>query len=214
VFGLSATFSEAAIWLVYGLEGTWGLQKYRERRIKETERAVSSENSGCFHDGENVLKFVTAAHQMLLHDLHKSDTITEAVVEMIYHMLAPEVSRVLSSALWTMVKHKLQKEKPTHPQKKIYSVRNQPTLVLETPIAFDESPAHLEGKPQERTTHSDDTLVDNSSHGFLVPPATEGSRVDPPMLSVSDAWMWRNSNPGGKVLPRSYQRTPAWIFAW
>jgi hypothetical protein len=77
--------SEAAVWLV---RGKTGLDNYRRERREEMEqRDPDFTDSGCFHDGTEVLDVVIRIHDMLLEDLPRSDNITDGVLELVQRML-------------------------------------------------------------------------------------------------------------------------------
>ena len=176
------------------MEGTSGLRRYRERRTEETEKAPSSKDPGCFHDSEGVLECVRTTHKMLLHDLRKSDTLTEAVLDKIHCMLQPEASRTRSPPLWPMVKHDLDRRKPIHPQ------RDPPPPVPAMPGRSRADSARPEVQSQELSMGKGNGTTENLQHSpsgnAATPPRRPrpSTKVERPTLSVPDAWVWRDSN--------------------
>ncbi|KAK4952431.1 hypothetical protein LTR10_009237 [Elasticomyces elasticus] len=61
IWSLGCVWSEVAVWVV---QGSAGLDTYRERRTTATE-ALELENPGCFHDGEKVLPCIREVHEGL-----------------------------------------------------------------------------------------------------------------------------------------------------
>jgi hypothetical protein len=106
-------FSEAAVWLVHGMEGAWGLRSYRAHREEETRNTASSEDLGCFHNGADILNCVAATYKTLLGSIRRCDTLTEHILVTIEVMLVPYTTRQHHSSLtlWLIASVYLSKRK-------------------------------------------------------------------------------------------------------
>ncbi|KAH6894586.1 kinase-like domain-containing protein [Thelonectria olida] len=88
VWALGAVFSETLIWTIWGEDGR---EKYCCRRQLETSRYEALKGSGydaCFHNGQHRLDAVDAIHVEALANTRKSDTLSEAISDLVLdHML-------------------------------------------------------------------------------------------------------------------------------
>lgn len=96
VWSCGCVFSEAAIWVVNGAGPTHGLKGYRRRRMKAPRPDLAS--SDCFHDGEKLLTVVEDEHAKASRFRRRSDSVTQAVVNMIQEMLVEDPQVRLSAA--------------------------------------------------------------------------------------------------------------------
>ncbi|KAL9122286.1 MAG: hypothetical protein Q9187_001163, partial [Circinaria calcarea] len=76
IWSLGCVFSEAAVWVVSGMEG---LQRYRLQRDVETKCFADFKDGNCFHNGEDTLKAVESMHVSLREDIRHSDHVTNEV---------------------------------------------------------------------------------------------------------------------------------------
>lgn len=76
IWSLGTVWSEACIWVAYGMEG---LNHYRQVRGAATEVIEDFTAGNCFHDGFHVLKDVEKMHNMAQRDLRRSDFLTHEV---------------------------------------------------------------------------------------------------------------------------------------
>ena len=80
IWSLGCVFSEAAVWLVLGKAH---LAEYRRRRGEETKKIYGFRDGNCFHDGRQVLTFVTQTHKTLAAESRKSDHVTKRILNMV-----------------------------------------------------------------------------------------------------------------------------------
>lgn len=76
IWSLGCVFSEAAVWVVSGMDG---LQRYRLQREEETKCLGDFKDGDCFHNGEDTLNAVESMHISLREDTRSSDHVTDAV---------------------------------------------------------------------------------------------------------------------------------------
>ncbi|KAF2085973.1 kinase-like protein [Saccharata proteae CBS 121410] len=98
LWSLGCIFSEVAVWIVEGFEG---LEDYRLQRREATSKIPGFEDSGCTHDGEEVLGTVLDKHESLCADKRNSDIITKGVIRIVENdMLVRSGSRPSAKVLW------------------------------------------------------------------------------------------------------------------
>jgi len=89
VWSLGGVLSEAATWI---LQNKDGLERYRNMRMSH-QTYFNLKDSDCFHDGVDVLPFVTKHHNEIKNIVRKDDYITGKVLELVSHMLTETQSR-------------------------------------------------------------------------------------------------------------------------
>ncbi|KAH6893037.1 hypothetical protein B0T10DRAFT_457151 [Thelonectria olida] len=83
IWSFGCVCSEAVVWLGNGM---MGLDKYTAQRRTEHASQLRFQKSGyetCFHDGENVLKCVSMAHQTAFNSLPRFDKLTPQICNII-----------------------------------------------------------------------------------------------------------------------------------
>ena len=84
IWSIGCVLSEAAIWVVRGMNG---LKEYRRRRRLETKEIPNFEEGECFHNGVETLATVREMHQDLHEEIRRADHITQAACSMVADML-------------------------------------------------------------------------------------------------------------------------------
>ena len=76
IWSLCTVWSEACIWVVYGMKG---LNHYRQVRRDANKANPGFRAGNCFHDGYKLLEDVEKLHDMAQHDCRRSDFVTNEV---------------------------------------------------------------------------------------------------------------------------------------
>lgn len=101
IWSLCTVWSEACIWVAYGMEG---LNKYRQIRGAATKAIPKFRAGNCFHDGHNVLDVVGKIHNIAQHDLRRSDFLTHEVwLQLIEpNLISSSDRRSDATAIWKL----------------------------------------------------------------------------------------------------------------
>ena len=97
IWSAGCVLSEAAIWVVWGLDG---LKEYRRQRRLETKEVPNFEEGECFHNGVGTLAIVHKMHRDLYEEVSRPDHITRVACSMVAaYMLVESESRLNASQL-------------------------------------------------------------------------------------------------------------------
>ena len=156
IWSLGGVFSEAAVWLVLGKAH---LAEYRRRRGEETKKIYGFRDGNCFHDGWQVLSFVTKTHKTLAAESRKSDHVTKQILNMVTdemlveskhrtpaHLLSNRTQKILANAEVRLKKSGLNAGTGSLFTSALGAVQSRPRTPLEPP------PGHPHREP--RSTNS------------------------------------------------------------
>lgn len=107
VWSLGGILSETATWITQGKDG---LERYRKMRLS-CQRYCDPGDSDCFHDGIDVLPFVTKHHDEIQNTVQEGDYITGEVLGLVGHMLTGAQSRLDARKLRLLAKDALDRSK-------------------------------------------------------------------------------------------------------
>jgi serine/threonine protein kinase len=80
IWSLGGVFSETAVWVVKGMDA---VDSYRKRRKDATNQIRNFEDTGAFHDGEEVLPEVASTHRDVQESIRKNDRWTESIFKVV-----------------------------------------------------------------------------------------------------------------------------------
>ena len=90
IWSIGCVLSEAAMWVVRGMDG---LKEYRRRRRLETKEVPNFGEGECFHNGVETLATVREMHRNLHEEIRRADHITQAACLMVADMLVESEGR-------------------------------------------------------------------------------------------------------------------------
>lgn len=99
IWSFGGVCSEAAVWVVLGIQG---LVEYRDQRKQEICKKDTLQDGCCFHDGEKVLEAVEAMHDRLLKkgEVRPGDHVTIPIVDQMITSMLMEDPDGRQNAIW------------------------------------------------------------------------------------------------------------------
>ncbi len=178
IWSIGCVLSEAAIWVVRGLNG---LEEYRRRRRLETIEVPNFEEGECFHNGVETLAIVREMHRDLHEQVRRADHVTQAACSMVEDMLVEAEGRPTANYLhrksWRIIEVAIVELKQSSTRTSMHF----PTSSLQLPpeVPYDHVPRspHRSGRFAHVRTASPDSLGPNGGHQAMQNGSSQSKRV-------------------------------------
>ena len=180
IWSIGCVLSEAAIWVVRGLNG---LKEYRRRRRLETKEVPNFEEGECFHNGVETLATVREMHRDLHEEVRRADHITRATCSMVTDMLVESEGRPSANQLHRKSMRIIEEAIDELKRSSTRTSMHSPTSSLQLPpeVPYDHVPRtpHRSGRVTHVRTASPDSidLSPNGSHQAMQNNWSQSRRV-------------------------------------
>ncbi len=180
IWSIGCVLSEAAIWVVRGLNG---LEEYRRRRRLETKKVPNFEEGECFHNGVETLAIVREMHRDLHEEVRRADYITGKACSMVTDMLVPSEGRPNANQLRLKSSRIIGEANDELKRSSTRTSMHSPTSPLQRPpeVPYDHVPRtpHPSGRFAHVRTASPDSIdpSPNGSHQAMQNGWSQSRRV-------------------------------------
>lgn len=180
IWSIGCVLSEAAIWVVRGLNG---LEEYRRRRRLETKEVPNFEEGECFHNGVETLAIVREMHRGLHDEVRRADHITRAACSMVADMLVESEGRPNANQLHRksrrIIEEAIDELKRSSTRTSMHSPASSLQLPPEVPYDHVTRTPHPSGRYTHVRTASPDSidLSPNGSHQAMQNGSSQSRRV-------------------------------------